>query len=163
MNVADARVHATGGCQCGAVRYRVTGALGSAGICHCRMCQRAAGNVFAPLVTARGVEWQGEPARWASSNIAERGFCASCGTPLFLRNLDVDEGEFELMIGTLDDPGLAPPDHHYGIESRVAWLKLADGLPAYGTGGKPGEKLPEITSKQWTAGTAAVEKPRGIR
>ena len=151
---------ATGGCQCGAVRYRVTEPLGRAGICHCRMCQRAAGNVFAPLVTARGVEWQGTPGRWASSNIAERGFCARCGTPLFLRNLDAGEDEFELMIGTLDDPGLAPPDHHYGIESRVAWLKLADDLPGWETGAGPGEKLPEITSKQWTAGTAAGEKRR---
>ena len=155
---AHATVHATGGCQCGAVRYRVTEPLGSAGICHCRMCQRAAGNVFAPLVTAGGVEWQGTPARWASSNIAERGFCPRCGTPIFMRDLDADEDEFELMIGTLDDPGLAPPGHHYGIESRVAWLKLADGLPGYETGGKPGEKLPGITSKQWTAGAAAGEK-----
>jgi hypothetical protein len=155
MSEAD---FATGGCQCGAVRYRVTGPLGSAGICHCRMCQRAAGNIFAPLVTARGVEWQGTPTRWASSDIAERGFCARCGTPLFMRNLDADADEFELMIGTLDDPGLAPPDHHYGIESRVVWLKLADGLPGYETGAKPGEKLPRITSKQWTAGTAAGEK-----
>jgi hypothetical protein len=162
MTETHPTAHATGGCQCGAVRYRVAEPLGPAGICHCRMCQRAAGNVFAPLVTARGVEWQGTPARWASSNIAERGFCARCGTPLFLRNLDAAEGEFELMIGTLDDPGLAPPDHHYGIESRVAWLKLADGLPGWETGTRPGDDLPEITSKQWTATTAAGDKPRGF-
>jgi hypothetical protein len=147
--------HATGGCQCGAVRYRVTEPLGGAGICHCRMCQRAAGNVFAPLVTARGVEWQGTPDRWASSDIAERGFCARCGTPLFLA--DIGSDEVELMIGTLDDPGLAPPDHHYGVESRVAWLKLADGLPAWETGGKPGEAPPRITSKQFPVGSAAEE------
>jgi hypothetical protein len=148
--------HATGGCQCGAVRYRVTGALGSAGICHCRMCQRAAGNAFAPLVTARGVVWQGEPARWASSNIAERGFCARCGTPLFLRDLDRDD-EVELMIGTLDDPGLTPPDHHYGVESRVPWLKLADGLPEYRTGGRPGEAPVNVVSHQHPVAPAAEE------
>lgn len=145
----------TGGCQCGAVRYRVTQPLGSAGICHCRMCQRASGNVFAPLVTARGVEWQGTPARWASSDIAERGFCARCGTPLFLA--DIGSDEVELMIGTLDDPGQAPPEHHYGIESRVAWLKLADGLPGYETGGRPGEAMPKIASKQFPVGPMAEE------
>lgn len=150
--------YATGGCQCGAVRYRVTEPLGSAGICHCRMCQRAAGNVFAPLVTARSVEWQGTPARWASSDIAERGFCARCGTPLFMRDFSTDEREFELMIGTLDDPGLAPPAHHYGIEGRVAWLRMTDGLPEYETGSKPGETVPAITSKQFAAGSAAGEK-----
>ena len=73
----------TGGCQCGRIRYRVTGGLGRASLCHCRMCQRAAGNVFAPLVTARGVTWEATPARFASSDIAERGFCRDCGTPLF--------------------------------------------------------------------------------
>jgi hypothetical protein len=147
--------YATGGCQCGAVRYRVMQPLGSAGICHCRMCQRAAGNVFAPLVTARGVEWQGRPARWASSDIAERGFCARCGTPLFLADMGSDE--VELMIGTLDDPAAAAPDHHYGVESRVPWLKLADGLPGYETGGKPGESPKRITSNQFAAGAPAEE------
>jgi hypothetical protein len=147
--------YAAGGCQCGAVRYRVTQPLGTSSICHCRMCQRAAGNVFAALVSARGVVWQGTPGRWASSDIAERGFCRDCGTPLFIA--DIGSDEIELMIGTLDDPGLAPPEHHYGVESRVAWLKLADGLPGYATGGRPGETLPTVTSKQFAAGPAAGE------
>lgn len=146
-----------GGCQCGAVRYRVTGALTEAGVCHCRMCQRAAGNVFAPLVKATGVVWEGEPSRWASSNIAWRGFCARCGTPLFLRDFDCPADEFELMIGTLDDPDIAPPDHHVGIESKVAWLKLADGLPEFVTGGRGGTDPGRISSRQHPAGEAKEE------
>ena len=144
----------TGGCQCGALRYRVTGGFADPGICHCRMCQRAAGNVFAPLVTARGVVWQGTPSRWASSNIAERGFCAACGTPLFYREIDRPEDEFELMIGTLDDPDIAPPDHHVGIESKVAWLKMGDGLPAVETGKWSGSDPGRIRSYQDPAGAA---------
>lgn len=146
----------TGGCQCGAVRYTVTGSLGEAGICHCRMCQRAAGNVFAPLVTATGVVWQGEPGRWASSNIAERGFCSRCGTPLFFRDFDSPEGTCELMIGALDDPDIAPPDHHVGLESRVAWLKMGDGLPAVETG-QWGQDVSGIVSNQDPAGAARRE------
>ena len=144
----------TGGCQCGAVRYRVTGKLGESGICHCRMCQRAAGNVFAALVTATGVVWQGTPGRWASSNIAERGFCARCGTPLFFRDFDLPDGTCELMIGSLDDPDIAPPDHHVGIESKVAWLKMGDGLPAVETGKWSGQDVSRITSNQDPAGAA---------
>ena len=151
-------VEITGGCQCGAVRYRVTGGLGSAGICHCRMCQRAVGNVFAPLVTAKGVVWQGTPARWASSNIAERGFCAACGTPLFLRDFDCPEGEFEIMIATLDDPEHAPPAHHVGIESRISWVRLADGLPEYVTGARTGDDPGAIVSHQDPAALAAKEE-----
>ena len=43
----------TGGCQCGAVRYR-TESLGRPSICHCRMCQKAFGAFYGPLVTAHG-------------------------------------------------------------------------------------------------------------
>ena len=42
----------TGGCQCGAIRFRVDGELGDASICHCRMCQKATGGFFGPYVGA---------------------------------------------------------------------------------------------------------------
>ena len=40
------------GCQCGAVRFRVEGTLDDASVCHCRMCQKAFGGFYAPLVSA---------------------------------------------------------------------------------------------------------------
>ena len=42
-----------GSCHCGAVRFRVEGALGDASVCHCRMCQKASGNFYAALVSVR--------------------------------------------------------------------------------------------------------------
>lgn len=95
----------TGGCQCGAVRYRI-GRLGRPTICHCRMCQKAFGGFFAPLVTAHEVEWtRGAPAHFQSSDKIRRGFCAACGTPL---SYEADDG-LEIAIGTLDVPALAAP------------------------------------------------------
>src|SRR5690606_33743278 len=77
--MADAH---TGGCQCGAVRFRVT-RLGRPSICHCRMCQKAFGGFFGPLVTAHNATWtRGEPKWFQSSNAARRAFCGDCGTPL---------------------------------------------------------------------------------
>lgn len=146
----------SGGCQCGAVRFRAQ-RLGRSSICHCRMCQRAVGNVMAPLVMASGVVWRGTPARWASSSISERGFCAACGTPLFLRDIGAPDGDFELMTATLDNPDAAPPEHHYGIESRVGWLRLADGLPEYETGSNGGTDPDTIQSFQDPAALAAKE------
>jgi len=139
----------TGGCQCGAVRYRVTGGLGRANFCHCRMCQRATGNAFAPLVSAAGVVFDGRPARFASSDVAERGFCAVCGTPLFYAAPGA-ETDVELMIGSLDAPDLIEPALHYGVESRLPWLHLADGLPEYECrpGGLSGKGPATITSHQ---------------
>ena len=52
----------SGGCQCGAVRFRA-GKFGRSSICHCRMCQKAFGRFFGALVTAHQFEWtRGEPA-----------------------------------------------------------------------------------------------------
>ncbi len=148
----------TGGCQCGAVRYAVTGGLGRANLCHCRMCQRATGNAFAPLVTAAGVAFVGSPARFASSDVADRGFCRDCGTPLFYAPVGTDE--LELMIGSLDDPGAVAPALHYGIESRLGWARFADGLPEYRTrpGGLSGRGPARIESRQATAGAAHAEE-----
>jgi hypothetical protein len=88
----------TGGCQCGAVRFRAA-RLGRATICHCRMCQKAFGGFFGPLVTAHGVEWtRGAPAYFASSDKVQRGFCAACGTPLSYEA----GGPAEIAIGALD-------------------------------------------------------------
>ena len=121
----SAELELTGGCQCGAVRYRATGPFKTA-LCHCRMCQKAFGNYFAPLVTAKAIEWtRGEPATFRSSNRAQRGFCANCGTPLFYLG-DGDWG-YELSAGALDSPEAAPPTLQINVKDRVA---LFDTLPS---------------------------------
>ena len=115
----------TGGCQCGAVRYRAE-SLGRASICHCRMCQKAFGGFFGPLVTGRGLEWtRGKPAMYASSNKVSRGFCAKCGTPL---TYDWG-GDPEVSIGSLDNPELAPPTIQVNIVDRVSFHDQLADLP----------------------------------
>ncbi len=115
----------TGGCQCGAVRFRAT-ALGRASICHCRMCQKAFGGLFGPLVTAKGLEWtRGEPRRFASSNVARRGFCEACGTPLTYEY----EGGVDVAIGALDDPNLAPPTVQLNPADKLAVYDELHRLP----------------------------------
>jgi len=109
-----APVSYSGGCQCGAVRYEFE-TLGKASICHCRMCQKAMGNYFAPLVEVEGFQWtRGSRGVFASSNLSNRGFCKECGTPLTLETDSV----FEVAIGSLDDPSIAPIDYHANVEDR---------------------------------------------
>lgn len=115
----------SGGCQCGAVRYRIA-ELGRATICHCRMCQKAFGGFFGPLVTARGIEWtRGSPALFASSNKVNRGFCAKCGTPL---SYDWG-GELEMSIGSLDDPEAAAPVLQVNPAERLSYFATLHSLP----------------------------------
>ena len=117
----------TGGCQCGALRYTVDQPLGRASICHCRMCQKAFGNAFAPLVTARGLRWlHGEPKRFRSSNKASRGFCSECGTPM---TYEPDGYPPEIAIVTLDHPADVAPILQVGLESRLPWFDALASLP----------------------------------
>ena len=119
-----------GGCQCGAVRYRVAGASISADVCHCRMCQRAVGGPYAAafFVDARAVSWTAGPARsWRSSNLAERGFCGDCGTPLYFRY--VERTDIGLMIASLDDPNAVRPTAQYCVESKLVWTDDVHTLP----------------------------------
>jgi hypothetical protein len=95
----------SGGCQCGAVRFRAS-RFGRSSICHCRMCQKAFGAFFGALVTAHDLEWtRGAPKQFRSSNLVSRGFCADCGTPL---TYDYG-GPVEIAVGALDDPRVAAP------------------------------------------------------
>ncbi|MFD1329428.1 GFA family protein [Mycoplana ramosa] len=118
----------TGGCQCGAVRFRVQGKLKDASICHCRMCQKAFGAYYAPLVSTRGAElaWtRGEPKRFRSSNFVSRGFCAACGTPL---TYEAPDG-VAIAAGAFDDPSQLPPTIQFGTEGKVAFVDRLHALP----------------------------------
>lgn len=122
----------TGGCQCGTVRFRVHGALGSASICHCRMCQKAFGNFFAPLVSVVDctLQWtRGEPKRFQSSNHVKRGFCADCGTPL---TYEAPDG-VALAIGAFDAPEEIEPTIQWGIEKKLGFVDGLTNLPGYPT------------------------------
>jgi hypothetical protein len=134
MEAERARIGLTGGCQCGAVRYRLDAAPRGANICHCRMCQKAGGAPFMAFVgVANGtfVVTHGQISSFASSDIAERGFCADCGTPLTYRGLK--SSHISVTIGSLDDPNATVPEGQLGVESRVSWLADALALPAMRT------------------------------
>lgn len=115
----------TGGCQCGAIRYEVEN-LGRASICHCRMCQKAFGSFFGPLVSAHGLIWtRGKPKIFHSSNRNWRGFCGECGTPLTYEF----EGGVELSIGSLDNPSVAPPTVQVNFADRCTFIEGLFELP----------------------------------
>ncbi|MBO9123338.1 MULTISPECIES: GFA family protein [unclassified Rhizobium] len=119
----------TGGCQCGAIRFRVQGTLKDSSICHCRMCQKAFGAYYAPLVSVRGaeLEWtRGERKRFQSSNVVERGFCADCGTPL---TYEAPDG-IAIAAGAFDDPSALPPVIQFGTERKIAFVDHLHELPA---------------------------------
>ena len=138
-----------GGCLCGAVRYRIEAEPEDVAYCHCRMCQRASGNVSLAMKNVKKAEvsWEREPDYYVSSPIARRGFCSTCGTSLTFEFPDSEN--MDLIVGSFDDPSHFVPKHHFGSESmHRAWLNT-DGLPETRTDQHPGlvQRWTEATGK----------------
>lgn len=121
----------SGGCQCGAVRYRTAGELGYPHICHCRMCQKAAGNYFMPLASVTRTDFtltRGTPSWFQSSKLVRRGFCGQCGTPLFY---DIFEADFiNITLGSLDDPNAIKPVMQSNTARKMSWFHELERLPS---------------------------------
>ena len=102
------------------MRYQVRAVLDTSHICHCRMCQKAAGNFFIALigVPRNAITWtRGSPATFASSDKAARGFCGACGTPLLYDYFE--SRHINLTTGSFDDPSQFPPQVQFGLEGRL--------------------------------------------
>jgi hypothetical protein len=160
-NVSDINQHAiewTGGCQCGALRYQLLTPPEQGSVCHCRMCQRASGQPFMAFAEIRhsDLRWtRGRPSIFASSNIAKRGFCSACGTPLSYRR--IGSGHIGVTIGSLDDPQAVRPVQQFGIESKLSWTAGLSALPAKRTEDWMREKgIMQIDSCQYSGRKRAL-------
>ncbi|WP_170474466.1 GFA family protein [Ruegeria arenilitoris] len=128
-----ARTRVTGGCLCGSVRYEINAPAISAGYCHCSICQKFTGSAMStwtafPASSLRFLNE--EPRYFASSPIAERGFCATCGSNLTYKLVQPRMAAYIVVFTpSLDRPtGLAPAAHN-GIESQMPWIDILDDLP----------------------------------
>ena len=121
---------ATGGCLCGAVRYRVTGPLRPVSYCHCSQCRIQTGLAVAATSAPRDAFTMTGELRWyAASDEAERGFCPTCGTLLLWRAHDEDT--VSIMAGSLDDQAALTADRHIFVADKPDWHAVSDGLPRY--------------------------------
>lgn len=120
----------TGGCLCGAVRYRVSGPLLDVVACHCSQCRRTSGHYAAMtnvpeerlhLERAEALAW------YRSSASAERGFCARCGSNLFWRP---SGGAYvAITAGTLDAPTHLTITEHIFVADKSDYYDITDGKP----------------------------------
>ena len=124
----------TGGCLCGAVRYQISAPAIDVIYCHCRMCQRFTGGqivagAWFPIEATRFT--QGDLKYYRSSSIAERGFCADCGSGLMYRALVKAPWSdwYWVLVASLDNPEDFVPSLHFGIESQMPWLDVHDDFP----------------------------------
>jgi hypothetical protein len=114
----------TGGCLCGAVRYRVRGEPVHVGRCHYTECRRESGSAFSVYA-----QWPVE-AFEVSGDISSydgRGLCPRCGSRL-LNPLDPGDSLKEIRIGTLDDaPFDLKPEAEIWVKRRETWIPPVEG------------------------------------
>jgi hypothetical protein len=124
-----------GGCACGAVRYRLASEPMFVHCCHCLNCQRQTGSAFVVnlLIEADRVELlAGEPQRVDAPR--DRGVqrifrCPDCQVAVYSEYSS--PGMRFVRGGTLDDPTGVVPDVHIYTRSKVEWVRLPDGAPAF--------------------------------
>lgn len=122
-----------GGCQCGAVRYRLTASPLSVYNCHCKDCQRFSGAAWSMSMVVRDADFEllsGEVARYDrhadSGNVIAMNFCAHCHG--WVWNDPPAPGIKVVRAGTLDDLDWAEPVGNIWTDSKAAWVKIDPSL-----------------------------------
>jgi hypothetical protein len=125
----------TGGCACGAVRYRLTSEPLVVHCCHCLNCQRQTGSAFVInlLIEADRVEVSREPRPVdvpRDDGSTQRIYrCPTCEVAVF-SEYGWPEVRF-VRGGTLDEPSSVRPDVHIYTRSKLPWVGLPEDTPAF--------------------------------
>lgn len=122
-----------GGCLCGAVRYRVSGAPLHSIICHCRSCRRAAGAPTVAWLTFERTrfEWlSGRAQPYVSSPGVLRCLCGTCGSALTYEN-DASPDTIDVTTASLDDANRFPPTREVWLEHKLTWQELNPALEPF--------------------------------
>jgi hypothetical protein len=134
----------SGGCACGAVRYRASGEPVAMSHCQCRDCQRKSGAGHGSYLTfvRNDVSLAGQAAHWNmvgdSGNVKTRAFCRTCGSPLYI-TFEAMPDIVAVHAATLDDPSRFKPDMVTYTVRGHAWDHLDAALTKF-------DKMPPMTS-----------------
>lgn len=127
----------SGGCQCGAVRYEITGEPTGLTVCHCTDCQRQSASAFGmslrvPTASVRFTK--GTPKTFSFAGDSGRpkvgAFCPDCGTRLY-HILAPTAPSTTIKAGTLDNPSAFKPVVHIWTRSKQPWVPIPDGMLQY--------------------------------
>jgi hypothetical protein len=147
-----------GGCTCRAVRYQMTRRPLIVHCCHCRWCQRETGSAFVlnALVEAACVEVEGPPPEVVltaseSGKGQKISRCASCRVAVYSNYAASGDGVRFVRVGTLDDSHALAPDVHIYTESKVPWLSLPPGVPAFEKFYVPKDTWTDEARARWKA------------
>ncbi len=125
---------AQGSCLCGTVRYEIDGPFKTMLSCHCSICRKHHGSMFATFVSApvdgfRWISGAENVTRYPSSDQFDRPFCKTCGSPVATPVPSL--GLVFAPAAALDgDLGIDLQGHIF-TGSKAPWYEITDSLPQY--------------------------------
>jgi hypothetical protein len=123
----------TGGCICGAVRYRCTAKAKEIEMfrCHCRDCQHITGGAYAPVVYVPAATFKVTKGRikhhFTKSLMMgkhRRGYCAQCGCRLTGGESEGGSPGIGVVAGSLDDPSGFKAKYDICVADAQPWDRL---------------------------------------
>lgn len=128
----------TGGCLCGEVSYKASGAPKFGGHCHCVDCRKTSGTGHGSHMgmKADDVTIEGAPKRFDkpadSGNIVSRYFCGTCGGAVYSTNSGMPGMTF-LRASSLDDPEIFTANMIVYAKMAPSWDVMDTNLPSFET------------------------------
>jgi hypothetical protein len=148
-----------GGCACQAVRYRIEGAPMFVNCCHCSDCQTESGTAFAVnamFEADRVVLTKGAPEAVMLPTASGKGQqvwrCPDCHVALWSNyGGDTRDALRFVRVGTLDNAAALPPNAHVYTRSKLPWVGLPEGVPAFEGYYRPKDVWPQESQERWSA------------
>lgn len=126
-----------GGCECGAVRYRLLEDPLELHVCHCTDCQRLSGSAFVLSMPVRRqaielLKGDPPPLEFDTPQGTRRcdRRCASCGSRLWSEPPRLPD-LLTLRPGSLDDKSWLQPVAHIWTRSAQPWVVIPEGVLRY--------------------------------
>ncbi|KAF1915598.1 S-adenosyl-L-methionine-dependent methyltransferase [Ampelomyces quisqualis] len=122
-----------GGCRCGRVQFTSSQRPSDITLCHCRACQQLSGSAYLAFVQIPrfALKYIGSSTlkTMKLSEVAERTFCSSCGTPITMEYL-YDADRINITMGSIDTYSMScripKVKKHIFLREKAPWVESPD-------------------------------------
>jgi hypothetical protein len=136
--MAEEKATMAGGCQCGTVRYQISGPPVELYVCHCRECQKQSSSAFGISAIVRRADFkitQGEVKSWTRPTDTGRRlrcvFCPDCGSRLWHERVSEILPTISVKGGSLDKPVDLAQAVHIWTSRKLEGVVIPEGVKRF--------------------------------